>query len=440
MLLIISKPAFNNIVSASDGIAGKRALGCKEHIEKNQELRRVFPYLRPQWGAWGKTQLTVQRSIIDVNPSIEASGILSTATGDRADILWVDDPVDEKNAIINPALIPKVIDSFYNVWMNLLSPSSQVIVICTPWHQKDLIHDLVRNPEFAKLTFRIDDSYTSVWKAKWPKSALKKKERTIGKRAFARGFKLQVLSDDEQLFGDISKCKDDSLFLDDVRNKQEWLSYMGVDLAISKRKGSAYTVLFIIRVNHRGKRIVCDIIRGKWGSVTTAALILAFGSMYNCEDMKVENNAYQDSILEWINLLKERGLPTPYDEDAEEKMNKFYSETLSKDINIIQWNLIKDHLLNAVGKVLPISSYLTTGKSIADEQIGLPSLAAEIQNGDWIIPWADHDNNEEQCQCNICTWINEMLFYPIGTYKDCVMASFFAARAAKISGGRIRQL
>ena len=108
----------------------------------------------------------------------------------------------------------------------------------------------------------------------------------------------------------------------------------------------------------------------------------------------IENNGYQDALLEWI------------DEKAGSKR-----------------------------LALPLRPY-TTGTKKMDEGVGLPSLAAEIDNGKWEILLGDREH-EEDCPCNFCTWINEMMGYPIETYSDTVMACFFAREASKFGSHKI---
>lgn len=205
------------IVSSDDTMAGKRAFALRTHIERNKRLHEVFPNLKMVQGDWLKTRFTVERDIIDVNPTLEAAGILSTATGDRASLLVFDDPVDMRNAILQPTLREKVIEAFDNVWMNILDPGGKVIYIATPWHNSDLTAELKKrwaDLDGAKIIkFKVGDDiaedgtvidtgdiYHSIWPEMWPKDALIQQRKKIGSRAYERGFLCKAMSDDEILF------------------------------------------------------------------------------------------------------------------------------------------------------------------------------------------------------------------------------------------------
>jgi hypothetical protein len=72
------------IVCETDPPARKRLGWVKEQIEKNKRVQRVFPHLRPG-GEWSKTMIIVERSDPSVEPTLEACGVLTGATGGRAD-------------------------------------------------------------------------------------------------------------------------------------------------------------------------------------------------------------------------------------------------------------------------------------------------------------------------------------------------------------------
>ncbi|HDD70710.1 MAG TPA: hypothetical protein ENF94_00965, partial [Candidatus Woesearchaeota archaeon] len=70
------------IVCASEEQAKKRIAFLRQHIEQNKNLKELFPHLRPHPNlSWSTTQLFVDRSLISVDPSVEACGVLGTHTG-----------------------------------------------------------------------------------------------------------------------------------------------------------------------------------------------------------------------------------------------------------------------------------------------------------------------------------------------------------------------
>lgn len=385
------------IVGNSDEEAKKRVSAVGEHIERNPRLHLVFPHLKAsQRNAWTYYKLFVERSFISKDPSLEAKGVLSSGAGGRADILLFDDPVDLRNTLQNPSLVPKVIEQHDNVWDNLCEPDSQRIYICTPWLKGDLTHVLIDRKKYKVLRYfaghekdgRISDNrYKPLWVVKWGESKLKDKEENISTRAYDRAFRGIPLSQEETLFVNIDRCVN---WLEGFEKiNPDWPRYTGVDLAISKGAKSSYRVIFTLAKAPDGRRYPVEIKRGRWSSINTAKEVYATWQEHNPQIILVENNNYQAAFLEWVQ------------EYAGQK-----------------------------AQVLPLKPY-TTGKQKFDPFIGLPSLAAEIDNEKWeVLMGRRHDLT---CKCFFCTWLREMRDYPIGKYDDTVMGCFFAREASKVA-------
>lgn len=126
------------IVCQSDGKAVKRVGFLRELIEKNKRLGAVFPIMSPTRKGrridleWNKHALTVPRRMVAPDPSIEALGITSSASGDRADLVFADDVVDRRNAITLPKVRQQIRES-WDDWVNLLGDSGSIIYACTLW-------------------------------------------------------------------------------------------------------------------------------------------------------------------------------------------------------------------------------------------------------------------------------------------------------------------
>ncbi len=382
------------MVCASDTVARKRVMEVRENIARNAELHEIFPDLLEDKNvqSWSKHAITVERDIMYREPSLEASGILSTGVGGRTTFLVFDDPVDLRNAILNPAQRQSVKDAFYEVWMNLLdepigdAPPSRMIYIATPWHEDDLTHELKKNPSYKTLELSIDEKFTPLWPEKWPKERLIQKLGQINRRAFDRNFRNIALTEEELMFNKnaLYLCKDVTASPYDKKyDKMD--KYAGVDLGISEKAGTAYTVIFVIGVDEGGVKHVLSIRRKRMSSPATARAIKDTNEAWHPKIFMVENNAYQDALIQWMEEIGYAGLP-----------------------------------------IMPF----TTGKNKADPNTGLPSLAVEFERLGWNIPMSGSDH-EEGCQCTICIWLSEMCSYPIGKYTDTVMGCWFAREAAR---------
>ena len=166
----------------------------------------------------------------------------------------------------------------------------------------------------------------------------------------------------------------------------DWPRYMGVDLARTEGGGN-YTVIFTIAVDDNGRRWVVDITRVQVRASNIPEIIADLYNVYKPQVVLVENNAFQQVIIDQMNEL---------------------------DMSI------------------PVQGHYT-GTRKHDISMGVPSLATQIDNGSWVIPYGG--NHEDVVHdCSICAWIDEMVAYPFGEHNDTVMAMWFADTAAR--GGK----
>ncbi len=146
-------------------------------------------------------------------------------------------------------------------------------------------------------------------------------------------------------------------------------------------------MIFTIAIDERKRRWPVEIRRGHWSGPQTARQIIDVHQVHNPNVIVVENNAYQDTLLDWIRML------TP-------------------DLSI---------------RLKPF----TTGKNKADEEIGLPSLAAELENESWVI--ATGGRTPDELEGNWGVWYEEMSSYPVAPLSDTVMACWFAREGVRIA-------
>jgi phage terminase large subunit-like protein len=183
------------IVCATEALAAERGRFVRRAIESNPEVRKMFPNLRPGQ-PWSDTRLTVRRPADVIGPSLTAVGVGSGSTGARADLLVCDDIVDVK-AIASRAERDRVKDHFRNNLMNLLEPDGRFWGLCTPWHRDDLNAELKRAGTYPLFHRAVTDDLDPVWPERWPRKALAARRAEVGPVAFARGYRLVPLADDD---------------------------------------------------------------------------------------------------------------------------------------------------------------------------------------------------------------------------------------------------
>lgn len=138
------------VVCNADDNARRRVAAVQQYIEFDADYRAVFPRVKPdKRRGWEKHQFFVERDeqARSVDPSVFAAGVFSTGIGGRMDGLILDDVVDRRNAIIQPSLRTQVIETVKETWMSRLEPWGWLIYVATVWHEEDLTHHLVLDPE-----------------------------------------------------------------------------------------------------------------------------------------------------------------------------------------------------------------------------------------------------------------------------------------------------
>jgi hypothetical protein len=394
-LQLIGEDANNRIfiVCNSDDNAKARVTAISKYIEKDKDFKAVHPHIKAaDKEEWSKHKLIVDRQSRSKDGSIEAWGIGTSGTGSRCDFMIFDDPVDLRNAILNPALRPQIKDCFYNVWSSRVSPNGFKIYIATIWHNDDLTSELLKNTEWSFLVMKISEDFNCIecespfkgkytiplWSAAWSKTKLMSRLKEIGLRAFNRGYRQCALSDDDRTFPSYLSVFQYGVRISDLV-RPEWPRVGGVD-PFGKQ-----VVIFTLALSPEGKRYPVEIRRGKWDPTTTINQIRDAYETHRWQMVVVENNAAQQAIAQWA-------------------LEKGYAS-------------------------MPLMPF-TTGAQKADPSIGLPGMEVEFSNGSWICAMGDR-SHEPDCTCGLCVWKRELGSHPVAEAADTVMASWFAREAAR---------
>lgn len=162
----------------------------------------------------------------------------------------------------------------------------------------------------------------------------------------------------------------------------------GVDLGVSKKKGSARTVLFTMAVLPDGRRLPLDIQAGKWSGTDIISKVVAvhqtFGSI-----VRVENNAAQDFLRQWI---------------------------IERDATV------------------PVRAH-TTGQNKVDPRNGVESIFIEFEQGAWIVPC----DLSGRAPGLILEWLQDLRQYEPDVHTgDILMACWLAREQARKQGAFAR--
>jgi hypothetical protein len=402
------------IIAAADDKA-KEILGLiRDFVSDSERVHEVFPNLEIDVRKGDRaTDFFVKRDVKQRDPSVDAAGVLSAGAGGRADLLICDDVVDLKNSVINPAMREQVIKAIQETWFSLVSATGSIVWICTPYHVADATHVIKATGRFKLWivpAIRYERHYDEegnplvdeetgqqvvtkhiLWEDKWSEAKLDDKRGEVGERVFARQYLLNAMSDEERTFPEKSLERSFDLTRADIGDDvdDEWITYGGVDLASAFGRKNAWTVIWTIAVNpHDHRFYLKEMYRRRMSFPDTVEAIIAQARKHNWRLGKVENNAYQQAV---IDAIGERD------------------------------------------KTLPLEPF-TTGSNKADEKVGLPGMAVAFEKSKFAIPAARFPLAPDDPSM-ISILMTELRTHPGGEFSDTIMALWFAWSAATSGSG-----
>jgi hypothetical protein len=357
-----------------------------EEVLESDHYRQIYSNVR-----WhkdrrkGTQKFTVQREKIYRDSTFESCGILATGVGGRCDLLILDDVCDLRNSK-TPGLRRVVHDTIWDVFMKTVVSGGRIWITATVWHKEDYVSELLRKKTYPFLVYIINENFDSIWESVWPRPRLVQEFRD-NPSSFNLGFRMLPHEPEEHFVQEawLAACVDKGLTVGPfgINISKEIRNYFaGVDPAIAKTVRAKYTAIVTIGIDDKGYRVLSDIKRAKLTSPEQARTILHTYNVFHHAMLFVENNQYQQALIEWLDELKK----------------------------------------------IPLHAFYT-GEQKHDDIIGLNSLAAEFKAGLWKIP--DVSSHVPECDCGYCEWRNELMFYPDYPTSDLLMATWLAREALR---------
>jgi hypothetical protein len=380
------------IVTETDELSENIVSRIGNTILRNERYHEVFPQVKQSpTGSWNKHALTVERSQDHKDPTVQASSITAASTGGRSYLIHFDDVVGNRNALLYPGLRSTVKESFYSNWLPTLDPlHGRWIMTATPWHVEDLVTELRQNRRIKKTPeVWVDQNFKTPWPERFTSEYFKQCLAEYKLRGYNRAFRGIALSDEETWLNvdAIKSCIDRNLKVYDVLQSDETVRFTGVDLGHRDGNDHCPSVIFTVARTPNGKRIPVDIkISNNSSALDIARTIIKTQEAFKSRLIMVENNGAQKYLMDILTGLGPKGLPVE-------------------------------------------GQY--TGSQKVDINIGVPALLAEIESGQWVIPFGSGGSHDDDvCECSTCKWIGELKNYPLAR-TDTVMASWLALCALK---------
>jgi len=376
------------VISSTHAQARKFLSATKEYILSSPEYREIFPEVKPaikpnsrsKTDKWCEYAITVERSAIMPDYSIQVFGVGGPILGSRLDVAILDDVLTLQNTA-TPAQREKIIEWNDNTLNTRLVENAQYIIIGNAFAQSDLLHYLADDEKYTYLKYSIEpedelDGHIIIdWPQRYPVEKMEW-EKAHNPREYNRMRRCKAIQKGEL---DFAEYIEDAI-VSDIKVPDDALIYTGVDLSTKKREGTC-----IIDIADCGSyNVVIDIEYGAWPAKTKAEKINEHFAKHKSTVIAVEDNAMQADHIEWM---------------------------------------------NAAGfKHLPVVGVTTTSAKSAE----LDTLAVELESKNWFFK-APKEHNRLTCKCNWCKLLNEIASHPNYPTNDGVMAWVICSRIMRTS-------
>ncbi|HEY1097039.1 MAG TPA: phage terminase large subunit [Alphaproteobacteria bacterium] len=173
------------VVAADQMLATKMVRMVRKIIEKHPLTKTLRPLKTEQWAA---DRLTVQRPLVNRDPSIMAAGIKSNITGMRADMIICDDvevPKTSDSADKRAQLRQHLKELDF-----ILTPQGEILYIGTPHAQDSIYSDYTRDHHKLEIPLE-DQNGHSAWPERFPPERIARIRKQVGPLHFASQMLLQ---------------------------------------------------------------------------------------------------------------------------------------------------------------------------------------------------------------------------------------------------------
>lgn len=377
----------------------KKNLGAvKKYMERSEELRAVFPKLRPG-SLWREDAITVEGAGITRDPSVYCLGFHGNITGARIDRAKVDDLLDYENTRTEAAR--RDAESWFKrTFLTRLTQRATLAYTTNAWHEDDLTH-VLEDDGWRTLRYPVlDAAGRSTWPERWPLTRIAEWRRRLGELEFARMFLCEPRDPGAMSFRPewlrVALRRGVGYgFVDSVVHAPEGaLVVTGVDLGASRKMTGGATTMFTVCVHRGGLRQLIAARSGRWSGGDVMRNLVDVGERFG-GFIVVEDNGVQRYVVELANE-EEVAVPVP---------------------------------------VLPFN----TGRNKYDLTLGVDAMAAEFEASRWVLPSGRRGKDVPE---EVRRLLGEMRSYtPGGHPGDRLMGLWFARtwalrRLRALEGGR----
>lgn len=304
--LIMSK---KGMLITSEFTLGKDFLaGIREEIEENSILKeKLFPGKNS--GEWGMSDIKCKNGA-----ELQIKSVESRIRGRHPHWMVVDDMLEDF-VLYSSEMREKYKTFFHSVLMNAIVPGGQVVLIGTPFHEKDLYADLKTKKSWKVFEYpAIFPDGTILWENRYNFKALLEKRESQGSIIFSREILCKPISSESTIFPyhilekSFVGMSEYTLVKNYYSHPQKFNKIsVGCDFAISSEIGSDFTVYTVLGLDDFGYYWLLYMYRERGASYNKQISVLKeINSNFQPNIIFGEDNAFQKVMIQ---MAKDAGLP-----------------------------------------------------------------------------------------------------------------------------------
>lgn len=443
------------LVSSTSATSVKFLAQVLNHIEKNEKYKDWAEAIDPtgvgvvpqkrlvgrREEKWTGEAITIKREDLNLKDyTVQSVGLFGSILSGRADIIIVDDLVNQKNSETQDQR-DKVKDWVFTTLMPILVPGGRFIYLGNTWHQDDLVADLLKNPQFhyrKKMPAIIQESaHRDLWNT-WADIYLREDIEIAEKNKLGTQYYLEnktAMDEGTQVLWEKRHPYSD-LYLKRLENSYAFMRMYQCDP--SQRPNQKILDVWIQKAIERGKNLILqdEPRAGLIMADTTGGLDLAISMKETADDtafitldrVEVGDGEFQSG--DYIIRNIDRGKMTP--NDVRNMVQSKYYAIGHTGIRVETVAYQESMKRDLADMAIPVKGHQTGGEK-NDSDIGINSIAILLELGKLVIPYGRNDARTIDIVSKL---LNEMRSWPDGHTGDSLMALWFAYLEMRDHKGR----
>lgn len=266
----------------------------KGHLERNDELRRMFGDHVSKDEKWTETEIiSKQRTANLKEPTIQVAGVGQTLTSQHYDLIILDDIVSQETITTREQL--RKTSDYYRLLLSLLDPTGEIVIIGTRYHFADLYGEIIATSDRNGYTVnerRAIEAGEILFPSRFTKAVLDDLRASQGSYHFSCQYMNMPVDDETAKF----KLSNFRYYKPEELKIQKTFNTMCIDRAYSLAKTADFTGITIRLVNEAKFWFIPFARRLRITEKELIDLIFDLKAQYKIDAIGVEQLAFDNTL------------------------------------------------------------------------------------------------------------------------------------------------